>query len=80
MIGPSMLMDNYEPKPGDYVLYGEVAESHRPPILMIPDKFFKGFMFSSLDQILSMTKEKFQNLLLYEEQKERQQQMKQMRR
>jgi len=49
MIGQQMLVDNYEPKQGEYVLYGEVAESHRPPILMIPDKFFKGFMFSSLD-------------------------------
>lgn len=25
------------------------AESHRPPILSIPDEFFKGFMFGRLD-------------------------------
>jgi serine/threonine protein kinase len=37
--------------------FNQQVQSTRPPILSIPDEYFKGFMFGRLDQILSMTRE-----------------------
>ena len=57
-------------QPHEFVFYGGNQfhqQSHRPPILSIPDEYFKGFMFGRLDQILSMTREQlFQ--FIYEQQ------------